>query len=112
VARAFVNRPKNGQLPCRVLITFNKSCAIPRVFAIATVFYGTLATDSECKPTQLQDSSRQLTTNLSHQGYARQTPQAQASSSGSQRAEKPSGRLEGILQRADSAQQTSDSGER
>ena len=105
-----------------MLNPFNKSCTIPREFAIATLSYGALATDNECKPTELQHSPRQLTTNLS-----RQTPQAQASSSGSKlrnivaacsssskRAKKPSGRLdsEGILQRADSAQQTSDSGER
>jgi len=84
VARAFVNRPKNGQLPCRVLSPFNKPCTIPREFAIATLSYAVLETDSECKPTTLQHSSRQQTTNLSDQGHAGQTRREQASSSGSQ----------------------------
>jgi len=116
VARAFVNRPKNGQLPCRVLNPFNRPCTIPRGFAVATLSHAVLETDNEGKATQVQHSSRQLTTNLLHQGYANKTRQAQASSSrssSSKRAKKFSGRLYsgGILQSAAFTQRTSDTGE-
>ena len=127
VARAFVNRPKNGQLPCIVLNKSNKPCTISRGFAIATLSSAVLETDSKCKPTTLQHSSRQLTINLSEQGHAGQTRREQANSRGSQfrnivaacsssskRAEKSSSRLDGkeTLQRAVSTLQTSDTGER
>jgi len=128
VARAFVNRPKNGQLPCRVLNPFNKPCTIPRGFAVATLSHAVLKTSSD-KPTLVQHSPRQMTPNLSQQAYADQT-RKQASNSGSQprnivaacsssssnsskRTEKPLGLSdsEAILQRAFSTQQTNDSGE-
>jgi len=125
VARAFVNRPKNGQLLCRVLNPSNKPCTIPREFAVATLSHAVLETNSD-KPTLVQHSPRQLTPNLLQQAYADQT-RKQASSSGSQsrnivaacsssssskRTAKPlTGRLESkILQRTASTQQTSDSG--
>ena len=95
VARAFVNHPKNGQLPCRVLNPFNRPCTIPRGFAVATLSHAVLGTDSECK--QGQHSPKQLTINLS-QAQARSKTAATASqprnivvaySSSSKRAEKP-----------------------
>ena len=82
VARAFVNSPKNVQLPCRVLNPFNKPCTIPRGFAVATLSHAVLETNSD-KPTLVQPCPRQLTPNLSQQAYADQT-RKQASSSGSQ----------------------------
>jgi len=121
VAKAFVNRPKNGQLPCRVLNPFNKPFSIPRGFAIATLSSAVLQIDSRYTPATLQRNFRQLTINLSDQGRRAQASSSSgrfrnnvaACSSGSSSehaAEKSSRWLEGevALQRAASTQQTSD----